>query len=224
MTTMQKNIENNSPIYTLVGFVVALGFPFLFIFFGKSFFSSSSTLFINELMQWAIAGFLIFMVRQIQKQPLSSLGFQAFNFKTVLWALLCLVGIFVAGGLSALLIKLMGLESNQTLKTISKLASFPIWAKFLIALRAGVVEEIIFRGFAIESLTRILKNRWVAASISLVLFTLIHLQGWGLTHLISVGLVGAVITLFYLWKRNLWITIIAHFLVDFIAMMAPPTP
>ncbi|WP_394371711.1 hypothetical protein [Pontibacter aydingkolensis] len=36
------------------------------------------------------------------------------------------------------------------------------------------------------------------------------------------SMAGCNLTLLYLWKRNLWIKVIAHFLVDFISFMLTP--
>jgi len=57
-------------------------------------------------------------------------------------------------------------------------------------------------------------NRAFAVVFPLILFGLFHYrQGWA--GIIIAFLTGAVLTAVYLYKRNLWIGIIVHFLVDF---------
>jgi membrane protease YdiL (CAAX protease family) len=37
---------------------------------------------------------------------------------------------------------------------------------------------------------------------------------WGWGHLLIAGFGGLTLTLLYVWRRNLWANIIAHFIVD----------
>ena len=45
----------------------------------------------------------------------------------------------------------------------------------------------------IERLTELTRFRWVAALVSLAAFTLAHLSGWGVAHLIIAGFGGIVL-------------------------------
>ena len=47
-----------------------------------------------------------------------------------------------------------------------------------------------------------------------MVFALAHAGGWGSSQIIFAAVPGLVLTLFFLWKRDLWICIIAHFLTD----------
>lgn len=83
---------------------------------------------------------------------------------------------------------------------------------YLIAITAGVTEEILFRAYAI---TRLEELGWRRAAYVVpgVVFALLHLyQG-----LIAIALIGGVTVAFtwlYRWKRSVWPVMLAHALFD----------
>jgi len=83
-----------------------------------------------------------------------------------------------------------------------------------LAVRAGVIEEIFFRGLAIEQLTILTGYRWLSALLATVLFVVIHALHFDWIQLIPIGAVAVVLTGLYLWRRDLWANIIAHIAVD----------
>jgi len=85
----------------------------------------------------------------------------------------------------------------------------------LTVMRAGIAEEVLYRGFAIERLQALTGNRWVAAGVPLILFAAFHYRQ-GLAGICIAFLLGAILTVFYLWKRDLLANIFGHFLTDFI--------
>lgn len=83
----------------------------------------------------------------------------------------------------------------------------------VVNIGAAVVEELIFRGLAIQALER-LGGSWVALAGTALFFGVVHLGNpgatvWsGLAIAIEAGvLLGAV----FLWRRSLWTAIGAHF-------------
>jgi membrane protease YdiL (CAAX protease family) len=69
----------------------------------------------------------------------------------------------------------------------------------------------MYRGFLIEELGELLRNRWIAGVFSVLAFGLAHgyTFGWSLA-LLNPGLFGLVITLLYFRRSNLPIGILAH--------------
>jgi len=90
----------------------------------------------------------------------------------------------------------------------------------LIVVRAGAVEELFYRGYAIERLQALGLNRYAAAAIPLLIFGVGHWTGGWANILIALSL-GAILAGFYLWRRDLLANIIGHFLVDFVANVLP---
>lgn len=87
----------------------------------------------------------------------------------------------------------------------------------VIAILPGIGEELLFRGFLQNILKRITKNDHVAIWFTAVLFSAIHFQFYGF---IPRMLLGALFGYFYVWSGNLLIPIVAHFLNNFISLMA----
>jgi hypothetical protein len=87
------------------------------------------------------------------------------------------------------------------------------------SVRAAVHEELFYRGFAIERLAEITGLLWLAGLISVVAFTYAHLSYWGWAHLIVAGYGGLVLTVMYLWRRDLASNMIAHFLTDAVGFL-----
>lgn len=80
-------------------------------------------------------------------------------------------------------------------------------------------EEMFFRAFLINRLGVVFmgtRMQWVLAVItSSVMFGLVHYLAEGPAGIINNGLLGLVLAVVYLWSgRNLWITIIAHALLN----------
>src|SRR5438874_7639097 len=95
-----------------------------------------------------------------------------------------------------------------------------LWLITLIVLRAGVVEELFYRGYAIERLQAVGRKPAWAAGIPLVIFALGHWTGGAANILIALVL-GAILSAFYLWRRDLVANMIGHGTVDFIANVLP---
>jgi membrane protease YdiL (CAAX protease family) len=85
-------------------------------------------------------------------------------------------------------------------------------------------EELIWRGFLLTRLTHVLGGSrgalWGSVAISSVLFGLVHVYQ-GLAGVVTTGVIGLVFCLFFvLVKRNLWVLIIAHGLMQLMSFTA----
>ena len=84
-----------------------------------------------------------------------------------------------------------------------------------------VVEEVLYRGYAIGIGQRLVEGVWPAAAISLLAFTLAHYK-WQAGHLIGVFAAGAVLTLLFILSQSLLVCIFAHAIVDGVAFLLMP--
>jgi membrane protease YdiL (CAAX protease family) len=91
----------------------------------------------------------------------------------------------------------------------------------LLYARAGIAEEVFYRGYAIERIEALTGSRAIAAAVPLLIFAGSHFSQGSAGILLTFAL-GAIATAVYLWKRNLVILIAAHFLVDFIPNVLLP--
>ena len=87
----------------------------------------------------------------------------------------------------------------------------PIWFRVIAGFTGGMVEEVLYRGYAIERLAVLTGKRWVAASVSAGIFGLAHIPLWGVAFSLGADLpFGIVMTIFYLWRRDLVANMMAH--------------
>lgn len=83
---------------------------------------------------------------------------------------------------------------------------------YVIALTAGLTEEVVFRAYAI---TRLEELGWKRAAFLVpgAVFTVLHLYQGPLV-LVYIGAVTAVFTWLYKWRRSIWPVMVAHALFD----------
>ena len=197
---------------TLFGLLLFLGFPYLLQFLHLD-------LILFEVGMWALLLMIILWILFVEKRTLASIGWKKLTLKTTfIWIGFGLI-IFILFGIITTVIQALDLELNQDIAQLIAGQSIPVL--MLIALRAGIVEEVLYRGFAYERIYDLTKSKWLAALIPVILFTLIHLS-WGVGHLVFVFIAAGIFMLMYISKRNLALIIIAHFVTDVLALLVLP--
>ncbi len=172
----------------------------------------------RELIFWALTLVLAAYVLLVERRSISSIGLDRPTWKSVVFG--GLGALVMVGGMAFIYLVIfpaLGLSPNEPGTVAVK--ALPFWFRVLIVVRAAVFEEMFFRGFMIERLTEILGSRWGAAAISLAAFTLLHLGYWGWAHLMIAGFGGIVLTVLYLWRRDLAANMIGHLLTDAVGFL-----
>jgi uncharacterized protein len=169
----------------------------------------------KECCLFLSAGVLLWLVRKGEGLPLRSIGIGTSPlWKSLAWGVVTAIACIVpAAGLAAL----TGYGHGQASQAFAKL---PLWVITIVVVRAGVVEELFYRGYAIERLQALGFGRWVSWTIPLIIFSLAHWTGGAANILIALVL-GAILTAFYQWRRDLVANMFGHFLVDFIGNVLP---
>lgn len=181
-------------------------------------FASTTHLILNELIYWALFVATLAYVVKVERRPLASIGLRWPSLRDGLAAFA--IAVATIAGLAALyLVILPALHLDET-QQVDKLTSAPGWWLAISVLRAGVSEEVLFRGYPIERLQEWSGSRTFAVIVPLIAFTLAHVGPWGWSHLLVAGFGGAMLTALYLWRRNLWASIFAHCIVDGVAVLA----
>ena len=171
--------------------------------------------FLKEVLIWLSAGALIWLVRKKEGLPLTSIGMGTSPWgKTLAWGLAAATLSLAAGGFLSHLTQYGHGPASQAFDKL------PLWLITLIVVRAGVVEELFYRGYAIDRLQRLGVPRAAAVSIPLIIFSLGHWTG-GAANILIAFVIGAILTAFYLWRGDLNSNMFAHFLVDFVANVIP---
>ena len=169
----------------------------------------------KESLIWLSAIALLVLVRRGERLPLLSIGIGTSRWwKSILWGFATAV---ICGLVGASLAALTGYGHGPGSAAFEKL---PLWLITLIVFRAGVVEELFYRGYAIERLQAVGLGRAWSVTIPLIIFSVGHWTG-GLANILIALALGAILTAFYLWRRDLIANMIGHFLVDFVANVLP---
>ena len=169
----------------------------------------------KEISIWLCVVALFVVIRRGEAMPLTSIGLGTSPVgKSILSGIVLAVVCMIVGGVIASLTHFKGGELGAALFKL------PLWLVILVVVRAGLVEELFYRGYAIERLQLLGLNRYLAGAIPLLIFGFAHVtNGWA-NVAIALAL-GVILTAFYLWRRDLVANIIGHFLVDFISIVLP---
>jgi membrane protease YdiL (CAAX protease family) len=169
----------------------------------------------KESLIWICVLALFFVIGRWENLSLRSIGIGTTTLiKSLLWGLALSVVCALIGGVLAALTH-YGHSDNA-----DAFGRLPLWLVSLICVRAGVAEELFFRGYAIERLQAMGLSRFWAAAIPLAIFAVGHWTGGWANIVIALAL-GAVLAAFYLWRRDLIANMFGHFLVDFVANVLP---
>ena len=205
---------------TYLGLLLALAGPFLPYLVDPILFGSAWTPLRIEWdtgihwLNWAV---LIGVVLYAEKLPLTSIGLKRWRWWTLPLGLIA--GVIILN-VSGILVSALKVGSEKDFAAI--LMSLPFAVRLLIVVTAGIFEETLFRGYALERLAAAFNNKWAAAAVTVAIFTLAHVPAVGLTHVLPVFIVSLLVTLLYLWRRNLVVNMIAHATIDGVALLLIP--
>ncbi len=218
MTAAQAISHGRKPwLLGILGLLLALGCISLPFGTWDHAFASVGHMAANELVYWGLVVAILLYVSRIERRPLASIGFRRPGSKDII----------VAAATGALIVAMLGVmylvvfpamhwDETQQIQTLT---AVPFWLRFIAVVRAAVSEEILFRGYALERVQELTGSRSAAGVFTWAIFTLEHLSYWGWHHLLIAGTAGAMLTLLYLWRRNLWANMLAHFIVDAVGFL-----
>ena len=172
----------------------------------------------SELFMWVCVAAVCLVIRRGEKLPFSSVGLGTSRWsKSLGWGVVLTVGIIVVGSIPDVIAVLTHYQPNEFARQLTRL---PFWLLTLTCVRAGIGEELFYRGYAIERLQALGLSRFWAAAIPLLIFSVGHwTSGW--QNVVTAFWVGSMLAAFYQWRRDLLANMIAHFLVDFIGVAVP---
>jgi CAAX protease family protein len=217
LTADQQSVPTKVSRATWAGLFIAL-FGLLVIRQGVGFFIPGITFtsaVLKEALIWVSAITLLVIIRRGEHLPLRSIGLGTARWwKSILWGFV----IAIVSAVAVLAIAhLTGYGHGPASAAFEKL---PLWLITAIVFRAGVVEELFYRGYAIERLQLVGLGRVWSAAIPLIIFSLGHWTG-GAANILIAFVAALILTGFYLWRRDLVANMIGHGLVDFVANVLP---
>jgi membrane protease YdiL (CAAX protease family) len=208
------------PTATLVGLGVALLSPLLTnlvvsrVLGGTP---SRALIAAGLVIHWSTFVALLVIVRLWERAPLQSIGWREPRWSTLAFGIVAGLIIIVLSGLVS---QGLGLKADQHF--LAFLQSQSLVVRVLLVVTAGVFEETLYRGYAIERLQTYCGGKYVAAAISLALFTLAHASAVEPAALLPILIIGGFVTLLYLWRRDLFLNMVAHTTIDAMALLVIP--
>ena len=171
----------------------------------------------RELAIIGLCAILLLIVTKGESRPLASLGLRFDRPLRSLGQGTILAIVLFASVLAILAaFAVLGIKYGEG----SKIAP-SLWVALLTVVRAGFAEELFYRGFAFTRIEEMTGNKWITFAVTLIAFALFHFRG-GWPGIFLALVIGGLLTLYFMWKRDLLAAIFAHFLVDFVPNVLLP--
>ena len=191
----------------------------LFAQSGTADLSTANSFFFSRLILWLYLLMICVYVVKGEKQKFllwsekkSSVVFY------IVSILLILAGIVIAIGILSKIETYYGWNNSDKLKSMLRL----LWKNkpllLFTTVSAGIIEELLFRGYLIPRLQLLLKKTWLAVFVSSMLFGLAHYSYGNLSQIINPFVIGLIFAWHYQKYRNIKVLILCHFLIDFISV------
>lgn len=176
--------------------------------------------FASRLLIWGSLGFLFYYAHFIEQQPMLLWKEAESNLLFYFLSVLAVLGVvyFGSGIIGGILYAVT--HSKGSAKLFEMVQFFKHNIPFLLftAATAGVVEELIFRGYIQPRLELLFKNSWAAIIVSALLFGLLHITYGTLSNVVIPVFIGLVFAWHYKKYRNIKVLITCHFLIDTISL------
>ncbi len=211
---MEEVVRRRLVPLAIVGLVLALGLPELGLS-GLLFAGTPIGPRVGREIVWIALGTLVLVwVMRVERLPLASIGLHRPKLGTLGWGLVATVVLIASVMLTfAVIAPALGLKQNMT--ATAAIVKVPLWLLLTTPIVAGVTEEIIYRGYAIERLSFLTGRRWLGALLAGTMFLVAH-WSWGSLQMILVAFATVILTGLYLWRRDLLCCMLAHTLADLI--------
>jgi len=161
------------------------------------------------LAEWLILlAMLTFWIPKIEGNTLASIGFGKPRWRYLWGGILTYFILLLVWVGNSFALEAIGLEGLLSLQPMIREYSFFI--RFVLFLTGTFLEEIFYRGYAIERLTSLIGKKWLAGVIAWATFTFVHLKFFGLGPTLDVGVLSAGLVILYLKERSIWPCIVVH--------------
>ncbi len=163
-----------------------------------------------QLVLCVIAILVLLIVLRWEQLPLASIGVRRPDVMTgVLAVTVILVAHCLLPLLTTPLLRALGLGGFEP--GLEAIANQPRWWRVCVALTSGPVEEVLYRGYAVERLGTLTGSLPLGGLLAAAVFGLAHIPFWGLGPALAANLpFGVLMGAAYIWRRDLCATAIAH--------------
>ncbi len=173
------------------------------------------------VLYWMFAAAVISIVLLWEKQPLRSLWLQRVRWQSAGWGfLLALCHYTILLPVGEWVRRSSGLPGFSA--GMEEIIKYPFWYRMLAVVGAGLVEEILFRGYTITRLIKLTGSIWIAALLALVGFSALHVPMWGWGFVVGGLFSGAAGMAFFIWRRDLFAMMVFHTITDAVGLVIAP--
>jgi membrane protease YdiL (CAAX protease family) len=176
---------------------------------------------VGQVLFWALAAAVVASVLFWEKQPLRSLWLQPFRWQSIAWGLILVAAYYTVlwplGEWVRWSAGLPGFGAGMDQVTRS-----PAWYRTVAVAGAGIGEEILFRGFSVTRLAMLTGRTQLAAAVTLVGFSLLHVPVWGWGFALGGLVSGAAAMSFFIWRKDLLAMMVFHMTTDAIGLVVAP--
>jgi membrane protease YdiL (CAAX protease family) len=204
-----------------VGLIIVFGTEFVLRDFLLPANASEVSVGLALVGEWVILALLVFLwVPKFEKKNWKSLGFGRFKLRHLKWGVLVYLLVLVFSSISGYLLGYAGLPSLRSLQPL--LQGYGLITLFGLFLTGTFLEAVFYRGYLIERMKILTRHRRVAAFVSWLFFTLVHLKFFGFGPTIDTSVISAALVLLYLKEKSIWPCIVLHGINDVLAFLIFP--
>jgi membrane protease YdiL (CAAX protease family) len=174
---------------------------------------------VTEGAIWLYAAMVLAVALFSEGRTLASIGLRRFSFFSLWFGIAGAAAMAGAGVLGGYLVYDLLHHAQHSDAQAAALVTGSVVYALCLAVRAGVIEEIFFRGLAVEQLTILTGSRWLSALLATGVFVVTHALHFDWIQLVPIAAVAVVAVGLYLWRRDLWANILAHIMVDGVGLV-----
>lgn len=173
---------------------------------------------LSDAAKWALFGLLCLVVVVGEGRPLSSLTGVRLAVPSFVAVVVTGVGVlFAANLLTAPVFDRLGVGGLG--EGLDQFVSLSTPHRLFVALTAGVTEEALFHGYAIERLLELTGSPLLAGTASFLAFTFGHVVGWDRGAVARIAVPALVTTALYLLVRDVVALMAIHALNDAVGLL-----
>jgi uncharacterized protein len=229
-----KNEDNPSPPHPrtwlgILGVLIALSAPLvqaLLIPWFKSTFEFPMDRLVSLGGFWLAVLLALGIAHFAEGYPLAAYGFQrstkTLRARLIEWILTALAALVMASVIIFFSTYVRDRLTHTPAPSLDLVRLLPAWVLIPAWVTGAFTEEVLFRSYPIERLTQLTGRRWLASLVTVVAFAILHIFGWDWIHVVTAVLPGGImLTLFYLWRRNLALNVMIHAIMNAPLLLLP---
>jgi membrane protease YdiL (CAAX protease family) len=205
----------------IIGMLFAISFTFILLLIEPQFPNFLRYGYLKKFIIWIWLLLIYLYTTKIEKQKFLLWIDKKRNLLFYFISVISVLGLSFLAGSSRQLLPKFGIKV-QTSQILNEMLTYMHTHPLLLVLTcvtAGVVEELIFRGYLIPRLNILFKNSYLPVIFSALIFGVSHIGYGTLINMLVPFLLGLLFGAYYQKYRNLKVLIFCHFFIDFLSLI-----